>query len=56
MITRRDLLRSIAGTAGLSLLRSTALCCDYGSWGGWRSRVPSSVKSTGAEGPGGWGT
>ena len=30
--------------------------CDYGSWGGWRSRVPSSVKSTGAEGPGGWGT
>jgi RNA polymerase sigma-70 factor (ECF subfamily) len=22
--------------------------CDYGSWGGWRSRVPSSVKSTGA--------
>jgi hypothetical protein len=30
--------------------------CDYGSKGGRRSRVPSSVKTTGAEGPRGWGT
>jgi hypothetical protein len=40
--------------AGEDLVR--AECCAYGSWGGRRSRVPSSVKSTGAEGPGRWGT